>query len=1054
MIPAVLSLKMLKITSAVSILLLLVVLQSDLLAEEPISFSRDIRPILAGHCFKCHGPDEAAREADLRLDTEEGARSVLAIDGGITKLIERVTSHDPELVMPPASVKKPLSDAQIKLLTRWVDADAPWGSHWAFEPLVMPKIPEVTETGGPEKHTASLDKPKSQDNPKLRNPIDHFVQARLASRGVLPSPEASRETLIRRATLDLTGLPATREEVDAFVSDSTANAWENVVDRLLNSDAYGERMAWSWLDAARYADTNGYQGDNERTMWPWRDWVIKAFNKNMPYDEFTVWQLAGDLLPDATFEQKLATGFCRNHMINGEGGRIAEENRVDYVMDMTETTGTVWLGLTLNCCRCHDHKFDPLSQEDYYRLSAFFNQTPVDGSGGSPQTPPVLEVPGSEQQQRATEIESKLAELRQPLELRKKELAETQDAWEKEALAKFEESAWQSLNPLKMSALHQTLTAQEDGSILATGENPPNDTYTVTLSSDLQQITAIRLDALNDKSHTQGGLARSDSGNFVLTEIEISILQAGEDKPSPLKIASAEATFEQGDLKVLRAFDGDSNTGWAVYAGKPIDRQHSAVFRLAEPLTLQKDATITIVLRHDSGHASHNIGRFRLRVSGSSSAQLDESNDSLIAILKTSNEKRTKEQRDKVVAARRDADSVYSELNKQQEKLNKSLKDLRGGFPKVMVMQDMPTPRKTFVLVRGLYSKPGDEVTANVPAQLPQLPSAGGEAFNRLALARWIVSDDNPLTARVTVNRFWQQFFGIGLVKTTEDFGVQGEIPLQQDLLDWLAADFRQHHWDVKRLIRQIVTSHTYRQSSRISAWEAVTEKVSGESTGLSFEDDPENRYLSRGPRFRLSSWMLRDQALAASGLLVRDVGGPSVRGYQPSGVWEEATFGNKKYVQDQGNALYRRSLYTFWRRIIAPTMFFDNATRQTCTVKTFRTNTPLHALLTLNDVTFVESARAMAERLLLLDIKQDEARIDDIFRRLMARPAKDSEKSILLTAIARSRSEFQADPDAARKLLAMGESKRNEQLDSVEHAAWTSLTLAVMNLDEALTKE
>ena len=1026
-----------RLAANITLALLLIVPVSTLLAEDgPIAFSRDIRPILAGHCFNCHGPDEATREADLRLDTEDGARIALVAEGGVAKLLERVTSHDPDLVMPPPDVKKPLTSAQLNLLTRWVDAGAAWGAHWAFEPLMASDIPEVSASP-----VASL-----------HNPIDHFVQARLAARGVTPSPAASRGTLIRRVTLDLIGLPPTPAEVDAFLNDTSEDAWDKVVDRLLNSPAYGERMAWSWLDAARYADSNGYQGDSERTMWPWRDWVIDAFNRNLPYDDFTIWQLAGDLLPDATFEQKLATGFFRNHMINGEGGRIAEENRVDYVMDMTETAGTVWLGLTMNCCRCHDHKFDPLTQHDYYRLSAFFNQTPVDGSGGNPQTPPVLESPSDDQRHRMAEIESRIALLGKPLQQREQELAASQDAWEKETLAAAGDSAWQPLKIVAAAAMHQTLTAEQDGSILASGENPRNDTYTISLTTGLQRITAVRLDVLNDESHMQGGLARSDSGNFVLTETEIAIQQQASAETTSLKIASAEATYEQGDFKIDRAFDGNPNTGWAVYAGKPIDRSHSAVFRLAEPLVVEQDAKFTIILRHDSAHASHNIGRFRVSASGLLDAKLDSGDDSLIAILRTAVDQRTQEQRDQVAATRRAADPAYAALQKQQEDYKKSLNDLRGSIPKVMVMQDMPTPRKTWVLSRGVYSKPGDEVTANVPETLPQLPT--GETINRLALARWIVSDENPLTARVTVNRIWQQFFGIGLVKTTEDFGVQGEIPVQQDLLNWLAADFRLHGWDMKRLVRQIVTSHTYRQSSRISNQASDDQTVGSESYGLSYEDDPENRYLSRGPRFRLPASMIRDQALAASGLLVRDLGGLPVKGYQPAGVWEEATFGGKKYVQDHGDGLFRRSLYTFWRRIIAPTMFFDNASRQTCTVKMYRTNTPLHSLLTLNDVTFVEAARALAEHVLNAEIPKDEDRIDDVFRRLLARPATDSEKKILMTAIDRSRKEFQAEPDAAAKLLAIGESNRNEQLDAIEHATWTSLTLAVMNLDETLTKE
>ncbi len=1004
-------------------LTLLVAAQAAMAAEEsPIAFSRDICPILANHCYKCHGPDEGSREADLRLDTEEGVRRALEHEDGIAKLIGRVTSDDPEIVMPPPDAKKSLKPGQVEFLKRWVSAGAPWGTHWAFQPIVSPAVPEVPAIEGIA----------------VRNPIDNFVQTRLAAQKIKPSPEASRETLIRRVTLDLTGLPPTPEELDAFVSDTADDAYEKVADRLLKSPAYGERMAWNWLDAARYADSNGYQGDGERTMWPWRDWVVDAFNRNLPYDDFTVWQLAGDQLPDATFEQKLATGFCRNHMINGEGGRIAEENRVDYVMDMSETAGTVWLGLTLNCCRCHDHKFDPLAQRDYYRMFAFFNQTPIDGGGGNPQTPPVLEAPDCDQFERAKEIEAQITALGEQLQQRAAELSSVQGEWEKQALSASGDAPWKPLTPVEMKAAHQTLKLLDDGSIFATGENPRNDTYTLKLKTEVESIAAIRLDALKHESHTHGGLGRSDSGNFVLTEIEIQVQRPGEVQPSPVKIASAEATYEQGDHTVARAFDGKAGTGWAVWEGRPVDREHRAVFRFAEPLAAGKGAMLTVVLKHDSPHVSHNIGRFRLAASSLPEAKLDGHNAPLIVALSTPAEKRTNEQRAELAAAHRAADPAYARLLAQQSELQKSVSSLRSSIAKVMVMEDMPQPRKTFMLTRGLYTKPGAEVTAGVPARLPQLPD--GATANRLALARWIMSDENPLTARVTVNRFWQQFFGIGLVKTTEDFGVQGEIPVQQDLLDWLAADFRQHGWDVRRLVRQIVTSHTYRQSSKI--------------VPAMLERDPGNRLLARAPRFRLPSAMLRDQALAASGLLVRQVGGPPVKGYQPTGVWEEATFGGKRYEQDRGAALYRRSLYTFWRRIIAPTMFFDNASRQTCSVTMLRTNTPLHALLTLNDVTFVEAARALAERVLLIEGADNARRIDEVYRRLLSRLATEKEQSILLAALHHSHGEFQADPEAAKKLLAVGESKRNEQLDPLEHAAWASLALAVMNLDEALTKE
>ncbi len=761
--------------------------------DETVEFERDIRPILSANCFACHGPDANKREAELRLDTREGAHSVLEPgESAKSELFRRISSDDPDERMPPPETKRELSAKQVALLKKWIDQGAAWGEHWAFASLKRPGVPVLN----------------AQQSAVIRNAIDAFVQARLVDEKLNASPEAARHTLIRRVTLDLTGLPPTPEEVDPFLADRAPGAYERVVDRLLASPAFGQRMAWDWLDAARYADSNGYQGDGERTMWPWRDWVVGALNENLPYDDFTVWQLAGDLLSGATFEQRLATGFCRNHMINGEGGRIPEENRVDYVMDMSETMSTVWLGLTMTCCRCHDHKYDPLTQHDYYRMFAFFNQTPVDGGGGNAQTPPVLAAPTAEQRRQIEALERELAQL---------------DA--------------------------------------------------------------------------NGGQSESDP--------------------------------------------------------KQIEEQRK---------------------------------------------------------------------------------------QKQQQ-----LDGLRKSLAKVMIMADRPDPRKTFMLDRGLYNKPGEEVTAAVPAMLPPLPADAPP--NRLALARWLVASENPLTARVTVNRLWQQLFGVGLVKTTEDFGVQGEIPIHQELLDWLAVELRDNGWDVKQILRLIVTSHTYRQSSKNIA-------AADGSTASLYELDPENRLLARGPRMRLPSWMLRDQALAASGLLVNEIGGPPVNGYQPPGIWEEATFGNKKYSQDHGQSLYRRSLYTFWRRIIAPTMFFDNASRQVCTVKLFRTNTPLHALLTLNDVTYVEAARALAERVLRDEADSDKQRLDLVFRRLLARVPTDQERTILLGGLARSREQFQQDNTAAEQLLAVGESKRDDGLDAAEHAAWTTLCLAIFNLDEALTKE
>jgi hypothetical protein len=801
-------------------------------AGTKVDFSREILPLLSDKCFHCHGPDEKNRKAKLRLDDERNVKQVrgVIVPGKLdeSELYRRLTATDPKEVMPPPASNRKLSAAQIALIKRWIEEGAPWGEHWALRKLTRPPVPRPVRFAE-----------------RVRNPIDAFVLARLEKENLAPATEASRTALIRRLSLDLTGLPPTPDAVDAFVSNTDPAAYEKVVARLFASPAFGERMAWDWLDAARYADSNGYQGDNDRTMWPWRDWVVQAFNRNLSYDQFTLWQLAGDLLPGASAEQKLATAFCRNHMINGEGGRIPEENRIDYVMDMAETAGMVWLGLTLNCCRCHDHKFDPLTRRDYYRLFAFFNQTPVDGGGGNPQTPPILEVATDAQK-------AKFADLAKATH----SLAEEVDRFERAFFMRPEQAA-----------------------------------------------------KLPDAVKTILKLPAARRGSNQLSQLE---KQWAKDAPA------------------YRAL---------------VQKLRAAV------------------------EARDNFSR---------------------------------------------------------------------SLPRVMVMEDMPKPRPTFMLDKGLYNKPGEAVTAGTPGALPPMPP--GAPMNRLGLGRWIVAPENPLTARVTVNRLWQQFFGVGLVKTAEDFGVQGEEPSHPELLDWLASEFVASGWNVKHLCQLIVTSATYRQSS----------KVPPELR----ERDLANRLLARGARFRMPSWMIRDQALASSGLLVAAQGGPPVKPYQPDGVWEESTFGNRRYIHDRGDALYRRSLYTFWRRIIAPTMFFDSASRQTCTVKQARTNTPLHALATLNDVTYVEAARALAQRVLMTARPQPAERIELAVRLVLARRPTAEESRTLLASVDRLRREFAADRDAAKRYLSIGESRRNESLDVVDHAAYAALCSAILNLDETLTRE
>ncbi|MGE0758554.1 MAG: DUF1553 domain-containing protein [Pirellulaceae bacterium] len=829
---------------------------AEALRAETIDFARQIRPILSDHCFQCHGPDAQTREADLRLDDRASALReqepvIRPHDAEASVLWQRIISTDADLVMPPPTTGRQLTDAQKSLIHRWIQAGAPWEQHWAFQRPVRPPLPAVQDVGWP--HTA----------------VDSFVLHRLEVEQLRPADEAPPAALLRRVTLDITGFPPTLDEVEQFLSDSSPGAYERAVDRLLASPRFGERMIWEWLDAARYADTNGYQGDPTRAMWYWRDWALAALNQGMSFDQFTIEQLAGDLLPDATQDQIVATGFHRNHMINGEGGRIAEESRVDYVQDRVETTGTVWMGLTMNCCRCHDHKFDPLSQREYYQLSAFFNSIDETGAG------------------------------------------------------------------------------REAGGL-------SNPVLELTSAQQRKQLQTLR---------------------------QVERVAARE-------LANREKQLTDDVVQLLRRPAADRN-----------DIQQQRVAELP---------------------AGTEAG--------------------------------------------------YDQLRRAAEEAKKHREQFERSIPRTMVMRERAQPRETRVLIRGAYNQYGEQVTHGVPAVLPRLPSGAGDPPaaephptaptadiaaprdgaahvgqlasppSRLDLARWLVSPEHPLTARVTVNRYWQSLFGTGLVKTSEDFGSQGEPPSHPELLDWLACEFQQRGWDVKQLIRTFVTSRTYRQSSR--------------ATPELWERDPENRLLARSTRMRLPSWMIRDQALAISGLLIEQLGGPPVKGYQPPGIWEEATFGKIQYEQDHGAPLYRRSVYQFWRRIVGPTMFFDVAARQTCQVKVARTNTPLHALTCLNDVTYVEAARALAERLLQSPVGDDQARVELAFLHCTLRTPTEREMATLLSRLQDLRATFGKDEQAARALTAVGESLPNTALAPGELAAWSSLSLLLLNLDETITKE
>lgn len=840
-------------------------------ADEPVNYNRDIRPILSNTCYKCHGPDDKQRQAGLRLDTEEGSRQKLESGGvGIAPgksaeslIYQRITSTDPNIRMPPADSGKSLKPEEIALIERWINEGAKYEKHWSFIAPKRPALPEVQETAA------------------VRNEIDRFVIARLEKEGMKLSPEASKESLIRRVTLDLTGLPPSIAEIDAFLADNSPEAYERVIDRLLDSPHYGEHMARYWLDAARYGDTHGLHLDNERSLWPYRDWVIAAFNNNMPFDQFSVEQIAGDLLPNATVDQQVATGFNRCNVSTGEGGTIEEEFRVRYAVDRVETTSAVWLGLTLGCAVCHDHKFDPVSQKEFYQLFAYFNsltEQPLDRNILLP--PPSVKVATPEQQRQLSELQAKVSAAEKAVQ---------------DALAKV--------------------------------------TYT-----------------------------------------------------DPREQAAAGASFPVVD----------SLLSWEEEQQK------------AEKPSLPKAVTEAVRVKRENRNAEQ-----------------------------------TKLVREYYLAhVYSGTRATFDALHKQLDEARKAFTDLDNSIPSSMIMQDAPERRPAFVLVRGAYDQHGEKVEPGVPASLGSLPKDAPP--NRLALGRWLVDPTNPLTARVTVNRFWQQYFGNGLVKTSEDFGSQGEWPSHPQLLDWLATEFMESGWDVKRMQKLIVMSGTYRQSSHV--------------TPESLAKDPENRLLARAPRFRLDAEVVRDSALATSGLLVPKIGGRSVKPYQPSGLWEAISYTSSntaKFQKDAGEALYRRGLYTFWKRTSPPPSLttFDAPSREACTVRRSRTNTPLQALVLMNDEQYVEASRRFARRIMMEGGTTPEERAVFGFRIATSRTPQADEIDVLLKVYKAQLDEFRANKEAAEKLLKVGDMPPDTSLDAAELAAWTMVANVLLNLDETVSK-
>ncbi|MFO0872166.1 MAG: DUF1553 domain-containing protein [Pirellulales bacterium] len=1022
-------------------LIILVGMASPVRAQGPaIDYVKQIRPLLSDRCYRCHGPDEAQRKGGLRLDLQAAAFQKLEsgqaaiVPGKVdeSSLVARILATDPAEKMPPPDSGKTLSEAEISLIKAWVEQGAAWRDHWSFVKPTRPAPPEVRR------------------GELVANPIDRFIQQRLEREGLEPSPLADKVMLLRRTTLDLTGLPPTPAEVDAWLADNSPDAYERLLDRLLKSPRFGEHMARYWLDAVRYGDTHGLHLDNERSMWPYRDWVINAFNENLPFDQFTVEQVAGDLLPEATLSQKVASGFNRCNVSTSEGGSINDEVLVRYAVDRTEAVGTIWLGLTLGCSVCHNHKYDPISQREFYQLYAFFNAAADPAmDGNNLLTPPVMKIPTAAQTAQLKTYDEQLAELRQRVvgELARIEYREPETApatpptdpreyvWIDDAApagAQLQgDSPWEFVaapQPVLSGEKATKRTAPGLSQHFFTGANPP-----LKVGEGDKLFAYVYLDPANPPREV---MLQWNDGSWEHRAIwGENLIEWGQSgSASRLSQGPLPKTGEWVRLEVEAAKvglgPGAQLNGWAF-------TQHGG--------TCYWDKAGIVTRTPQAGQSFESLVAWEAYERAQSKSTLP---GPVQEALKADPDKRNDEQKRRL----RDyflenvyppTKPVFEPLRRQIEEVTKQRNDLEGSIPATLVMADMPQPRETFVLVRGQYDKRGEKVEPGVPGIFPPLP--GDAPRNRLGLARWLVSPENPLMARVTVNRLWQQFFGVGIVRTAEDFGSQGQPPSHPELLDWLAVEFRESGWNVKGLLKMIMLSHTYRQSSRVTP--ALAQR------------DPSNELLARGPRFRLDGEVLRDSALAVSGLLVERQGGKSVKPYQPEGLWEAVGFvgsNTSVFKQDAGDALYRRSLYTFWKRTSPPPSLatFDAPSRETCTVRRARTNTPLQALVLMNDKQFVEAARKLAERMMSEGGTTAAERATYGFRLTTSRVPTAAESAVLARIYETQLKLFQANPQAAGQLLSYGEAPRNMSLDAADLAACTMVANVLLNLDETVTKE
>ena len=1027
--------------------------------DDEITYNADIRPILADACFACHGPDSASRQADLRIDQRDAAIEMGVLSPGApddSEILRRIFSDDPDEQMPPPETKKSLTAGQKESLRRWIEQGAEYEPHWSLIPPVKPDLPETTNADWP------------------RSPIDHFILARLEAEGLEPAPEADRRTLARRACLDLTGLPPTPVQLEEFLSDESPDAYENYVDRLLESARWGEHRARYWLDYARYADTHGIHFDNFREMWSYRDWVIDAFNRNMPYDQFTIENLAGDLLPDPTLSQLIGSGFNRCNMTTNEGGIIDEEYLVLYTRDRTDTVAQVWMGMTAGCAVCHDHKFDPLSQREFYEMAAFFNNTTQAARDGNiKDTPPIINVPLEEDRERWAALETEIPAARQGIENRRAAAKPEYEQW----LASADAAEIAATIPTQSLALHvpfdegegrvTQITVNDEKREVALAESaawvdgqaskaiqPQGTACELPEFGDFEQDQSFTCAAWVKLPANDGFAAicsRMDDANayrgwdFWIQRRQIGTHIVDTWPGNAVKVVAKAQAPANDWTHVTVSYDG-SRTAAGVkvyYDGVPQETNVEAdglkgTIKTTVPFKIgQRNTTAPL-----SGVGLHDLRIYSRALTPGEVTTLARVSHFAGLLAKSADQRTEAEQTelyhwwletfDDEFQARTEA---LAQLEAEQSAIEK-----RGTI--AHVMQEKPDPAMAYVLYRGEYDQRRDEVTPGTPEAMPPFPAEFPR--DRLGFARWLLLPDHPLTARVTVNRFWQEVFGTGLVKTAGDFGVMGQLPSHPELLDWLAVDFRESGWDVKRLFRQIVTSATYRQSAAL--------------TPETRERDPDNRLLSRGPRFRMDAEMVRDYALAAGGLLSPTIGGPSVKPYQPEGVWEAIAMNvsnTRSYERDSGEALYRRSMYWFWKRMAPPASMdiFNAPNREFCVVQRERTNTPLQALVTLNDEQFVEAAKYLAQRAIREGGDDFDGRIEFISERLVMRSFRPEELQIIRNSLTELSAHYDAHPEDARKLLGVGEMPADDAMNQSELAAWTMLTNQLMNLDEVLCK-